>query len=39
MLDGYGWRPLSREFDYKATRQRVREEVFTREVVDEILRQ
>jgi AcrR family transcriptional regulator len=39
MLDGYGWRPLSREFDYKATRQRVREEVFPRKLVDEILRQ
>jgi AcrR family transcriptional regulator len=39
MLDGYGWRPFSRDFDYKATRQRVREEVFPRELVDEILRQ
>jgi hypothetical protein len=39
MLDGYGWQPFSREFDYKATRQRVREEVFPRKLVDEILRQ
>jgi AcrR family transcriptional regulator len=39
MLDGYGWRPLSSDWDYKATRQRVHEEAFPRAVVDEILSQ
>ncbi|MCP4641677.1 MAG: TetR/AcrR family transcriptional regulator [bacterium] len=29
--DGYGWRPLSTEWDYAATLARVREEVFPRE--------
>ena len=28
LLDGYGWKPLSTEFDYLATRQRVLDEVF-----------
>lgn len=37
MLDGYKWRPLSSEMDYRATRERVYKEIFTREVLDEIL--
>lgn len=37
MLDGYGWRPLSNEWDYKATRKRLHEEVFPPELVKEIL--
>lgn len=28
MLDGFGWRPLLREFDYQATDRRIREEIF-----------
>lgn len=28
LLDGYGWRPLSYEFDYAATMDQVRQEVF-----------
>jgi len=27
--DGYGWRPLSTEWDYSSTRERVRNEIFT----------
>ncbi len=38
MLDGYGWRPLNNEWDYRATRQRAHAEVFTPEVVSEILK-
>lgn len=30
-LDGFGWRPLSSEWDYRATFQRAREEVFAAE--------
>ncbi len=37
MLDGYGWRPLSSELDYKATRKRVHAEIFPPSVVNEIL--
>lgn len=29
MLDGFGWRPLSREWDYRATCQRVEAEIFS----------
>jgi hypothetical protein len=36
MLDGYGWRPLSSEWNYKATRQRVHQEAFPQRVVDEV---
>jgi AcrR family transcriptional regulator len=32
LCDGYGWRPLSTEWDYAATRRRVWEEVFPGEV-------
>ncbi len=32
LLDGYGWQPLSTEWDYHATVQRVQEEVFPDEV-------
>jgi AcrR family transcriptional regulator len=38
MLDGYAWRPLSSEWDYKATRERVRNEAFPSELVEEILK-
>jgi hypothetical protein len=27
LLDGYGWRPLSNEWDYEVTRRRVTDEV------------
>ena len=37
MLDGYAWRPLLSEWDYRATQQRAHAEVFTPEVVSEIL--
>jgi AcrR family transcriptional regulator len=37
MLDGVGWKPLMSEHDYRATRKRVYQEVFTDEVVHEIL--
>lgn len=37
MLDGYGWRPLSTEWNYKVTRDRVRNEVFPSQLVDDIL--
>ena len=29
LLDGYGWRPLSTEWDYDATRAKIQEEVFS----------
>jgi AcrR family transcriptional regulator len=32
LLDGHGWRPLSREWDYEATEQRILDEVFADEV-------
>ncbi|MDX9972642.1 MAG: TetR/AcrR family transcriptional regulator [FCB group bacterium] len=32
LCDGYGWRPLSTEWDYNATRRRVWDEVFPGEV-------
>ena len=31
LLDGYGWRPLSGEWDYDATDKRIAEEVFSAE--------
>jgi hypothetical protein len=31
-LDGFGWRPLSTEWDYPATLERVRQEVFSDEL-------
>ncbi len=31
MLDGHGWKPLSDEWDYQATRRRIREEIFGEE--------
>lgn len=37
MLDGYRWRPLSNEWDYAKTRERVLAETFPRDVVGEIL--
>lgn len=37
MLDGMGWRPLTTELDYRATRMRVYEEAFSRPVVENIL--
>jgi AcrR family transcriptional regulator len=37
MLDGYGWKPLSTEWDYKATRQRVHAEAFPPALVSKIL--
>jgi hypothetical protein len=32
LLDGFGWRPLTTEWDYEHTLQRVRQEVFPKEV-------
>ena len=32
MLDGFGWKPLSTEFDYGPVRDRVRSELFAREL-------
>lgn len=37
MLDGFGWRPLMAELDYKATRRRVYREVFDRKTVQALL--
>ena len=37
MLDGYGWQPLSSQWDYKRTRERAHAEAFPRDVVEEIL--
>lgn len=37
LLDGYGWRPLSTEHDYLATRRRVHAEAFPNAVVKTIL--
>lgn len=37
MLDGYGWRPLSNEWDYRETRRRVHSESFPEEIVQGIL--
>ncbi len=39
MLDGYGWRPLSAEWDYKVTRERLRREAFPPELVERLLRE
>jgi len=38
MLDGYGWRPLTNEWDYRESRARIRAEAFPPEFVDEVLR-
>ena len=35
-LDALAWRPLSREWDYEATRKRIHEEVFPPELMWEI---
>lgn len=32
LCDGYGWRPLTSEWDYEKTRQRIREELFPEEI-------
>jgi AcrR family transcriptional regulator len=32
LCDGYGWRPLSSEFDFEAIRQRVRREIYPEEM-------
>lgn len=37
VLDGYGWRPLSSEWDYHATRSRVHAETFPAAVVEAVL--
>ena len=37
LLDGYGWRPLSTEWDYKETRERVYREVFPDDYVRAVL--
>ncbi len=37
LLDGMGWQPLSTDWDYAATRERVYREAFPPEVVKEIL--
>jgi len=39
LLDAYCWRPLTTEWDYKATRQRVHREAFPSALVQEILSQ
>ena len=31
LLDGYGWKPLSSDWDYVAVQERVRKEVFPEE--------
>jgi AcrR family transcriptional regulator len=31
MIDGFGWRPLSTEYDYEQTRERIADEVFSDE--------
>ena len=38
MLDGFGWRPLSREWNYRETCRRVRREIFDREEFQRVLR-
>lgn len=38
MLDGYGWRPLTNEWDYRESRTRIRAEAFPPEFVEEVLR-
>ncbi len=35
MLDGFGWRPLTDEWDYRATTKRVEEEIFSTEAFKE----
>lgn len=37
MLDGYGWRPLTSEFNYRTTWERVYKEVFTPEVIKSLM--
>lgn len=37
VLDGYGWRPLSTEWDYKETLRRAREEVFPPSELERLL--
>ena len=36
LLDGYGWRPLSTEWDYRETMRRIYREVFPAEVIREL---
>ncbi len=36
MMDGFGWRPLSSEWDYNETLRRISTELFTPEVVAEV---
>lgn len=36
-LDGYGWKPLSNDYDYTATRRRIFREVYPPNVIEEIL--
>jgi AcrR family transcriptional regulator len=38
MADGFGWRPLSDEWDYRATMRRIYTELFTPVVIDRIKR-
>ncbi len=37
VLDGYGWRPLSSEWDYRPTMSRIYREAFTPEVIQDAL--
>ena len=37
LLDAYGWRPLSGEWDYRETMRRIYTEVFPPEVIEEVL--
>lgn len=32
LLDGFGWKPLSHEYDFEATRERVKKEIFSEEL-------
>ena len=36
MMDGFGWRPLSTEWDYNKTVRRLADEVFPPEVIEEV---
>jgi hypothetical protein len=38
LLDGFGWRPLSDEWDYRETMRRIYGELFTPVVIDRIKR-
>jgi hypothetical protein len=37
-MDGFGWRPLSSEWDYRSTMRRIHEELFPPVLIDRIKR-